>query len=107
LLSEWLWESLVKVASAGAEGLPEADLWGKARFFLGSGFRPHGAASRGYIDLVPVRAEVDEGSYVKEYRWHLTVAGRRHLHDFLDTYRSEYPQVETGELMLDFPKGDL
>jgi transcriptional regulator with XRE-family HTH domain len=98
LLSEWLWRDLVKVAAAGDQGLPEDGLWGKARFYLGTGFRPRGVMSRGFIDRVPVREGVGGDSYVKEYRWQLTEAGRRHLAECLKTYRERYPGVATDEL---------
>lgn len=100
LLSEWLWRNLVKVAMAGPAGLPETDLWGRSRFYLGTGFRPHGAMSRGYIDAIPVREEMGEDSYVKEYRWHLTEAGRRHLIDYTETYLALYPDVAVDGLKL-------
>lgn len=93
LLSEWLWRNLVKVAMAGSGGLPEADLWGRSRFYLGTGFRPHGTMSRGYIDTVAVREETDQDSYVREYRWQLTEAGRLHMMEYLDAYRALYPTV--------------
>ncbi|GAA0983036.1 hypothetical protein GCM10009555_053960 [Acrocarpospora macrocephala] len=101
LLSEWLWQNLVKVATAGAEGLAEAGLWGKSRFFLGVGFRPSGIPSRGYVNAISVREEVAGDSYVKEYRWHLTEAGRQHLKQYLDTYRTLYPHVDVTELTTD------
>ncbi|GHE36811.1 hypothetical protein GCM10017673_44190 [Streptosporangium violaceochromogenes] len=97
LLSAWLWENLLKVASAEPDGLPEAGLWGKARFYLGTGFRPNRAASRGYIDAEPIRVEDAQGTFVKEYRWHLTEAGRQHIVDYLDAYRDLYPQFEVDE----------
>jgi transcriptional regulator with XRE-family HTH domain len=98
LLSEWLWRDFVKVAVAGAQGLPEDGLWGRARFYLGTGFRPRGVMSRGFIDRVPVREGIGGDSYVKEYRWQLTEAGRRHLAECLETYREMYPGVATYEL---------
>jgi transcriptional regulator with XRE-family HTH domain len=93
LLSEWLWRNLVKVATAGPTGLAEGELWGRSRFYLGTGFRPHGAMSRGYIDTIPVREEAGQDSYVREYRWHLTAAGRQHMTEYLDAYRALYPDV--------------
>jgi hypothetical protein len=100
LLSEWLWRNLAKVAMAGPAGLPETDLWGRSRFYLGTGFRPHGAMSRGYIDAIPVREETGEDSYVREYRWHLTEAGRRHVTGYLETYRALYPDTAVDGLKL-------
>jgi hypothetical protein len=82
---------------AGPAGLPEADLWGRSRFYLGTGFRPHGAMSRGYVDTIPVREETGQDSYVREYRWHLTEAGRRHMTEYLDAYRALYPDVAVKE----------
>ena len=98
LLSEWLWRNLVKVAAAGPEGLPEAGLWGRSRFYLGTGFRPHGAMSRGFIDAIPVREETGGDSYVAEYRWHLTQAGRQHLTGYAGTYQALYPDVTVDGL---------
>jgi hypothetical protein len=85
---------------AGPAGLPETDLWGRSRFYLGTGFRPHGAMSRGYIDTIPVREKAGEDSYVKEYRWHLTEAGRRHMIQYGETYRALYPNVAVDGLKL-------
>jgi transcriptional regulator with XRE-family HTH domain len=100
LLSEWLWRNLVKVAMAGSAGLPEADLWGRSRFYLGTGFRPHGAMSRGYIDTIPVREETGQDSYVREYRWHLTEPGRQHMIQYGETYRALYSNVAIDGLNL-------
>lgn len=96
LLSDWLWQNLVKVAAAEPGGLAEDGLWGRARFFLGTGYRPNGAQSRGFIDLVPVRETTDDGTYVSEYRWHLTDVGRHHIDQFFPTYRRLYPAVCDG-----------
>lgn len=93
LLSEWLWRSLIKVAEAGDAGLPEDELWGKSKFYLGTGYRPRGTMSRGFIDSVPVRTGSDGESYVREYRWQLSNAGRQHIAEHLDTYRDLYPTV--------------
>ncbi|MEU4702833.1 helix-turn-helix domain-containing protein [Nonomuraea dietziae] len=101
LLSEWLWSSLVKVAAAGADGLPEGGLWGKARFYLGTGFRPKGSASRGFIDAVPIREDVGGDSYIREYRWQVTESGLQHLRQYLDTYRGMYPAVDTDGINQD------
>jgi Helix-turn-helix len=100
LLSEWLWRNLVKVAMTGPAGLPEADLLGRSAFYLGTGFRPHGAMSRGYIDTVPVREEAGQDSYVREYRWILTEAGRRHMMDYIEIYQALYPNVAVNGLDL-------
>ncbi|GHJ49061.1 hypothetical protein Cs7R123_64030 [Catellatospora sp. TT07R-123] len=96
LLSDWLWQNLVKVAAAGINGLAEDGLWGKARFFLGTGYRPNGSPSRGYIDLVPVKQATEAGTYVRAYRWHLTDAGRTHIDQHFPTYRRLYPAVHDG-----------
>lgn len=101
LLSEWLWSNLVKVAAAGAEGLPEDGLWGKARFYLGTGFRPKGSASRGFIDTVPVRENVGGDSYIREYRWQVTEPGLQHLREYLDIYRRMYPAVDADGINRD------
>lgn len=101
LLSEWLWRNLVKVAQAGSAGLPEADLWGRSKFYLGIGFRPKGTASRGFISLTPVREQVGDEWYVKEFRWQLTEAGRRHFVEHRTTYEARYPNVETEGISFD------
>ncbi|MFI8456858.1 hypothetical protein [Kitasatospora sp. NPDC085464] len=102
LLSEWLWRNLVKVASAAPEGLHEDGLWGKSKFYLGTGFRPgKRAASRGFIDSVPVREGEGADAYAVEYRWHLTEAGRGHIRQHIDKYRELYPDVELGDLPRD------
>jgi hypothetical protein len=98
LLSPWLWRSLLKVAAAGTEGLPETDLWGRSRFYLGVGFRPQGVDSRGLVDLVPVEENVDGTSYVKEFRWRLTEEGRRHMNDHLNDYRLRYPEIAVNQI---------
>jgi hypothetical protein len=98
LLSPWLWRSLVKVAAAGPEGLPEADLWGRSKFYLGVGFRPQGVDSRGLVELVPVEENVDGTSYVKEFRWLLTGEGRRHMKDHLNDYRLRYPEIAVSQV---------
>jgi hypothetical protein len=101
LLSEWLWRNLVKVAQAGPAGLAEADLVGRSKFYLGTGFRPQGTPSRGFIDQTAVREEAGAESYVKEFRWHLTETGRRHLMDYRETYAALYPDVITEDMSLD------
>lgn len=101
LLSEWLWRNLVKVAQAGPAGLPEVDLWGRSKFYLGTGYRPGGGSSRGFIRLTAVREEADAESYVKEFRWQLTEEGRRHFLDLRETYAGLYPDVVTEGVSLD------
>lgn len=98
LLSEWLWRALVAVASCGDQGLAERELWGRARFYLGTGFRPGGAMSRGFIDVEPVREGLGAEAYVREYRWKATDAGLRHIAEYVDIYRARYPQVATDQL---------
>lgn len=98
MLPEWLWRSLVMVASYGEQGLPEGELWGKARFYLGTGYRPGGAMSRGFIVTEPVREGLGAESYVKEYRWKVTDAGLQHIAEHLETYRARYPLIETDRL---------
>lgn len=94
LLSPWLWRSLLKVAAAGPAGLPEADLWGRSKFYLGVGYRPQGTPSRGLVDLIPVEESIDGETYVKEFRWRITDGGRQHINDHLSTYQRRYPEVE-------------
>lgn len=101
LLSEWLWSSLMKVASAEPNGLSEDDMWGRSRFYLGTGYRPNGprgAGSRGLIDEFPVTEGEGEEAFVREYRWRLTDAGRQHITQYRDAYRDMYPNVPIVEL---------
>ncbi|MFI5800928.1 helix-turn-helix domain-containing protein [Streptomyces sp. NPDC051677] len=101
LLSEWLWSSLMKVASAEPDGLAEDDMWGKSKFYLGTGYRPHGprgGRSRGLIDEFPVREGEGEEAFVREYRWRLTDVGRQHIAQHRDTYQGMYPNVPVVEL---------
>ncbi|MGW2677548.1 helix-turn-helix domain-containing protein [Streptomyces sp. NPDC001436] len=98
LLSEWLWSSLMKVASAEPDGLAEDDMWGKSKFYLGTGYRPPGGRSRGLIDEFPVREGEGEEAFVREYRWRLTDAGRQHIAQHRETYQGMYPNVQIVEL---------
>ncbi|MGX1364644.1 transcriptional regulator with XRE-family HTH domain [Streptomyces canus] len=90
LLSEWLWTALVKVAEAGGAGLAEDALWGRAKFYLGTGYRPGGTLSRGFIDCLP-----DQGDGRQEgvYRWVVTAAGRDHIRHHAADYRELYPEI--------------
>jgi len=47
--------NLVKVAAAGRRACRRRVFVGRPRFYLGTGFRPHGAMSRGFIDTTAVR----------------------------------------------------
>lgn len=98
LVSEWLWTVLVRVAAAEPEGLPDDQLAGRSLFFLGVGYRPKaaGAPSRGFIESVPLMAQ--GGTHVAEYRWRLTLSGRRHVRDYLEAYRELYPAVDTSNI---------
>ncbi len=101
LLSEWLWSSLMKVASAEPDGLSDDEMWGRAKFYLGTGYQPHGphgGRSRGLIDEFPVTEGEGEEAFVREYRWRLTDAGRQHITAYRDTYRGMYPKVAIAEL---------
>lgn len=93
LLSEWLWRCLVMVAQAGEEGLSTDRLQGKSRFYLGTGYRPQGRLSRGYIDLVTVQEPTGDQSNVAERRWKLTDRGRDHMAKHVATYRELYPAI--------------
>jgi hypothetical protein len=73
-------------------------MWGRSVFYLGTGFRPHGAMSRGFIDRIPSREGADEESYVKEYRWHLTQTGRQHIYNYFHTYMDLYPDITVNEI---------
>ena len=94
LLSEWLWRNLTRVAEAGAEGLSEEATGGKSRFYLGTGYRPNGRPSRGYIDSFVVRVEKGRGTFVLEYRWRITEAGRQHINAYRADYQTHYPDVQ-------------
>ncbi|GAA1774247.1 hypothetical protein GCM10009681_52230 [Luedemannella helvata] len=98
LLSEWLWGVLVRVAAAEPDGLPDDRLAGRALFFICVGYsaRPGGRPSRGFIDSVAVMAP--SATHVTEYRWRLTSLGRRHIAEYLATYRELYPRVDTTGL---------
>ncbi|MBD0694933.1 hypothetical protein BG452_18310 [Streptomyces sp. CBMA123] len=94
LLSEWLWRNLTRVAEAGSEGLSEEAMGGNSRFYLGSGYRPNGTTSRGYIDSFAVRVEKGRGTFVLEYRWRITEAGRQHINACRTAYQTRYPAVQ-------------
>jgi transcriptional regulator with XRE-family HTH domain len=98
LLSQWLWRSLVKVAAAGDRGLPREELWGRAKFYLGTGYRPHGAMSRGFIAIEEIWEGSGDQAHVTGYRWKVTDAGRRHITRHLETYRRLYPEVSLSTL---------
>lgn len=93
LLSEWLWAVVVRVASAGPEGLHESELTGKSLFYLAVGYRPKRQAhpSRGFIELRPRMAPGD--THVLEYRWHVTRLGHQHMATYLHVYTEMYPEI--------------
>ncbi|WP_281920342.1 helix-turn-helix domain-containing protein [Nocardia cyriacigeorgica] len=105
LVSEWLWGVLVRVAGAEPNGLAEDELAGRSVFYLGVGYRGRSGSqpSRGFVDLVPVVAA--GGTHVAEYRWRLTDLGRQHVNEYLTTYRTLYPSVDTAglEALVDSP----
>jgi hypothetical protein len=90
LLSEWLWRSLLEVAAAGDGGLPAERLAARARFYLGTGYRPQGRPSRGYIDLVVSEPPAESRGSVAERRWMLTDSGHAHLTEHHSEYLSLY-----------------
>ncbi|MEU9925252.1 helix-turn-helix transcriptional regulator [Streptomyces griseoluteus] len=90
LLSQGLWTVLVKVAEAGEAGLAEDALWGRAKFYLGTGYRPGGALSRGFIDCLPDGGDGHQG---RGYRWVVTAAGRDHIRQHVADYRELYPRI--------------
>lgn len=96
LLSEWLWGNLARVAAAGPDGLPEDVMGGKAKYYLGTDYRPNGKPSRGYIDCFAVRTEKGRGTFVLEYRWRITEAGRRHINAYRVAYQTAYPNVQVN-----------
>lgn len=98
LLSEWLWRALVKVAGAGADGLAEDDLWGRAKFYLGTGYRPRGVLSRGYIDCIATEEGPAGAKPGRGFRWVVTAAGRSHIAGNLQTYKDLYPRTRAEEL---------
>lgn len=93
LLSRWLWGVLIRVAEAGFGGLPEDALWGRAKFYLGTGYRPGKALSRGYIDCLPGREGDAEQSHGRPYRWVLTDSGRAHITQNAEAYQELYADV--------------
>ncbi|MFC8896943.1 hypothetical protein [Streptomyces cinereoruber] len=94
LLSEWLWGNLARVAAAGPDGLPEDVMGGTAKYYLGTGYRPNGKPSRGYIDSFAIRTEKGRGTFVLEYRWRITEAGRQHINAYRADYQTVYPDVQ-------------
>ncbi|MFI8342807.1 hypothetical protein ACIF8W_22510 [Streptomyces sp. NPDC085639] len=94
LLSEWLWGNLARVATAGPDGLPEDVMGGKAKYYLGTDYRPNGKQSRGYIDCFAIRTEKGRETFVHEYRWRITEAGRRHINVYRAIYQTLYPDVQ-------------
>ncbi|MFV2178010.1 helix-turn-helix domain-containing protein [Actinomadura sp. LOL_016] len=86
LLSEWLWRTVVRIIEAGPGGLAENSLAGKAPFYLAVGYKPapRAHASRGFIESRPVMAP--DGTHVREYRWHLTELGKRHVLEYSHQY---------------------
>jgi hypothetical protein len=91
LLSEWLWRRLLAVAEAGDGGLPADSLVGRARFYLGTGYRPQGRPSRGYIDLIVAEDPKAGRVPVADRRWVLTDSGRAHLAQYHSEYALLYP----------------
>lgn len=96
LLSVWLWRTVVRIIDAGPDGLSENSLAGKAPFYLAVGYKPapDAHASRGFIESRPVMTE--NGTHVREYRWHLTGLGQRHVLEYGQQYRAIYPETEFG-----------
>ncbi len=94
LLSEWLWRTVVRIIEAGADGLAENSLAGKAPFYLAVGYKPapNAHASRGFIESRPVMAT--DGTHVREYRWHLTDLGRRHVLEYGHQYGAIYHNAD-------------
>ncbi|GAA4562689.1 hypothetical protein GCM10023100_00060 [Actinocorallia cavernae] len=71
-------------------GLAEDALWGRAKFYLGTGYRPGGALSRGFIDCLSDGGDArQEGAY----RWVVTAAGRDHIRHHASDYRELYPEI--------------
>lgn len=67
---------------------------GKSRYYLGTGYRPNGRPSRGYIDSFAIRTEKGRGTFVIEYRWRITEAGRRHINAYRAKHQRLYPAVQ-------------
>ncbi len=67
---------------------------GKAKYYLGTGYRPNGKPSRGYIDSFAIRTEKGRGTFVLEYWWRITEAGRQHINAYRADYQSVYPDVQ-------------
>lgn len=95
LLSRWLWRILVRVASAGEEGV-DGSLAGRGPHFLAVGRSPAGRVpSRGFIEL-----RHPDGVGFGPYRWFATESGRQHIRDYLDSYRELYPDVDATRINL-------
>ncbi|CCK31991.1 hypothetical protein BN159_7612 [Streptomyces davaonensis JCM 4913] len=73
-------------------------MWGRSKFYLGTGYRSRGGSSRGLIDEFAVTEGEGEEAFVREYRWRLTDAGRQHITQYRDAYRGMYPNVPIVEL---------
>ncbi|MFK4035937.1 XRE family transcriptional regulator [Nonomuraea wenchangensis] len=90
LLSQWLWKIMIRVARAGERGV-DGSLAGRGPHYLAVGQSPDGRTpSRGFIVL----RHPDRATY-GPYRWFLTDSGRRHVIDYLDAYRTMYPDIDT------------
>lgn len=107
-MSEWMWRALIKVAQAGAEGLPTSELWNAAHRYLVKDGLMQG--NRGYLDVVTtyVRYECRDyggGFYdppqygTRDVRhYHLTDEGRAHYVERLAEYRDLYPDIDAPDL---------
>ncbi|MEU0477676.1 helix-turn-helix domain-containing protein [Streptosporangium sp. NPDC006013] len=90
LLSQWLWKITIRVARAGEQGV-DGSLAGRGPHYLAVGQSPDGRTpSRGFIVL-----RHPNGVTHGPYRWFLSDSGKRHIIDYLDAYRTMYPEVDT------------
>lgn len=107
-VSEWLWRELAKVARAGPEGLPSAELFGSAHLYLSSGF----AGERGNRPLLDeVRSFVryfprDNNGNVSPHwssrsvhHFHFTELGRTYYAEHVAQYREWYPDIDAPDLV--------
>ncbi|WP_228980118.1 hypothetical protein [Streptomyces sp. DH12] len=106
-LSEGMWRAMARVAAAGVEGLPIAELRNSAHLYLVTGQPVRG--NRPYLTVVTTHARqevrdwnlrpYDPPAYttrtVRHYR--LSEEGRAHYVDHLDAYRELYPDIDAPD----------
>lgn len=107
-LSESMWKAMVRVADAGAAGLPTSELWNAAHLYLVGGGLMRG--NRSYLDVVTThvpfelmdfnRASYNPPSFSSAAvrRYHLSAEGCIHYTEHLDAYRELYPDIDAPGL---------